>query len=140
MKVSSATTEINASPETIWGLLTDASKYPEWDPGMVRLEGKVALGEKITAHTKATDRAFPVTVSEFVPNRKMVWSSGMPLGLFKGARTFTLEPLDKGLVKFKVEEIFTGLLLPLIGRTIPDLNPTFAAFAKGLKERAEQSV
>src|SRR6476469_8769999 len=100
MKVSSATTEINASTETIWGILTAASKYPEWDPGMGRLEGKVAPGEKITAHTRAAGRAFPVTVSEFEPDRKMVWSSGMPFGLFKGVRTFTLEPLDKGLVKF----------------------------------------
>lgn len=139
MKVFSATTEINAAPETIWRILTDAEKYPDWDPGMVRLEGKVAPGEKIVAHTKASSRAFPVTVSDFEPNRKMVWSSGMPLGLFKGSRTFSLEPQGSGSVKFKVEEVFTGVLLPLIGRTIPDLNPVFADFAKGLKAQAEKA-
>src|SRR4051812_43352252 len=133
MKVFSATTEINASPETVWRILTDTAKYPEWDPGMVRLEGKIAPGEKITAHTKASSRAFPITVSEFEPNRKMVWSSGMPLGLFKGARTFSLTPQGNDKVTFKVEEVFTGVLLPLIGRSIPDLNPVFADFAKGLK-------
>ena len=139
MKVYSATTEINASPEKVWNILTDAEKYPEWDPGMVRLEGKIAQGEKITAHTKASSRAFPVTVSDFEPNRKMVWSSGMPLGLFKGTRTFSLEPQGNGTVTFKVEEVFTGVLLPLIGRSLPDLNLVFADFAKGLKEQAEKS-
>lgn len=59
MKEFSATTNIAASPETIWQLLTDASSYPEWDPGMVRLEGTVAPGQKITAYTKLSpDRAF----------------------------------------------------------------------------------
>jgi hypothetical protein len=76
-------------------------------------------------------------VSVFEPNRKMVWSSGMPLGLFKGARTFTLTPMDGGKTSVTVEEIFTGLLLPLIGRTIPDLQPSFNNFVEGLKQRAE---
>jgi hypothetical protein len=67
----------------------------------------------------------------------MVWSSGVPLGLFKGARTFTLTPMDGGKTSVTVEEIFTGLLLPLIGRTIPDLQPSFNNFVEGLKQRAE---
>jgi hypothetical protein len=45
MKVFGATIEINASPHTIWQILTDAPSYPEWDPGMLRLEGKVAPGD-----------------------------------------------------------------------------------------------
>ncbi len=70
MKEFSAKVTINAAPETIWDLLTDAAGYPDWDPGMIRLEGTVAPGEKITAHTKINpDRAFPVTVSQFVPNQ-----------------------------------------------------------------------
>jgi hypothetical protein len=140
MKMFSASIEIAASAEKVWQILTDGSKFPEWDPGMIRLEGKIALGEKITAYTKISpDRAFPVTVSVFVPLQKMVWSSGMPLGLFKGERTFTLEKLSNGRVKFQCQEVFTGLLLPLIGRTIPDLQPSFDAFAVGLKARAEQA-
>ena len=133
----SAEITISAAPKTIWAILTDAPKYPEWDPNMDRLEGTVALGEKITAHTKISDRAFPVTVSEFVPNKTMTWSSGMPLNAFKGARTFTLADNGDGTVHVLVREVFSGWMLPLIGRTIPDLSPTFVQFVEGLKQRAE---
>ena len=134
----SAKSTINAKPETIWAILTDAPKYPTWDPGVIKIDGTIASGNKITAHSKISpNRAFPVTVSEFVPNKKMVWSSAMPLGLFKGARTFTLTPKGDS-VEFDVREEFSGLLLPLIGRTIPDLSQNFQDFADGLKAEAEK--
>lgn len=138
MKESSATTEINAPPEKIWAILIDASKYTEWDPGMIRLEGKIAPGEKLIIYAKISpNRAFKVTVSQFEPNRKMVWSSGMPLGLFTGERTFSLERLSDSRVRFSLREVFTGLMLPLIGGSIPNLDSTFAEFASALKVRAE---
>src|SRR5512145_962124 len=101
MKEYSATTMINASPDTIWAILINAPGYPEWDPGVDRIEGRIAPGEKITAFTKLSPgRAFPVKVTEFVPNQKMTWSGGMPLGLFKGERTFTLAPQGNGATQF----------------------------------------
>jgi len=140
MKVFQATTTIAAAPETIWAILTNASGYPEWDPGVERIEGRIAPGEKITAYTKLSpDRAFPVTVTTFEPGRKMVWASGMPLGLFKGERTFTLSPEGQGATDFRLREEFSGLLLPLIGRSIPDMTSTFEQFAAGLKGRAERA-
>jgi len=66
----------------------------------------------------------------------MVWTGGMPLGLFKGERTFTLTPTADG-VRFAMREVYTGLLAPLIGRSIPDLQPAFDEFAAALKLRAE---
>ena len=140
MKEYSATTTIKALPETIWAILTNGPAYPEWDPGVDRIEGTIAPGEKITAYTKLSPgRAFPVKVSEFEPGRKMTWSGGMPLGLFKGERTFTLLPQQDGEVKFTLREVFSGPLLPLIGRSIPDLTESFEQFAAGLKKRAEQT-
>ena len=140
MKEYSATTLIAASPETIWAILIDAPRYPEWDPGVDRIEGTIAAGEKITAYTKLSPgRAFPVKVTEFVPGKKMIWSGGMPMGLFKGERTFTLSPQGNGTIEFTVHEVFSGLLLPLIGRSIPDLTLSFEQFATGLKNRAESA-
>ncbi len=139
MKEYQATTTIQASPETIWAILTHAPAYPEWDPGVDRIEGRIAPGEKITAYTKLSPgRAFPVKVTEFVPGQKMVWSGGMPLGLFKGERTFTLSPRSNGMTEFSVREVFSGPLLPLIGRSLPNLNAAFEQFAAGLKKRAEK--
>ncbi len=133
-----AVIEINAPPEAVWKVLTDVQAFPEWEPNVTKVEGEAALGNKITVHTKFSDRAFPVTVSEFVPHLRMVWSSGMPLGLFKGARTFTLTTVDGG-VKVKTREEFTGLLLPLFKGQIGDLQPTFDAFVEALKAKVESS-
>lgn len=138
MKRYSASTAIGASPETIWGILTDAKGYPDWDPSMDHIEGKLAPGETVKFFTKLSPQAFPVKVTAFEPNRKLVLTGGMPIGLFKSERTHTLIPGADGQTTFKTEEIFSGLLLPIFGGTIPDLTENFEAFAAALKEQAEK--
>lgn len=138
MKTFQVTRTIGASPDAIWAILVDAPRYLEWDPGMDRIEGRIAPGEKITVHSKVNPgRAFPVTVSTFEPGQRMVWTGGMPLGLFKGERTFSLTRAGDSQTEFMMREEFGGPLLPLIGRSIPDLTPSFEAFADRLKQRAE---
>ena len=138
MKEYSASIFIKASPNTIWAILTDASKYPEWDPVAERIEGNITLGETVKAFTKlAPGRAFPAKVTEFQPGRKMTWTGGMPLGLFKGVRTFTLIPQGNGTVEFILRERFSGPMLALIGGTLPDMTEPFQGFVAGLKARAE---
>lgn len=135
----SVSADISAPPATVWSILTDADRFPSWEPNVTRIEGRIAEGERITVHTRLSSRAFPVTVSVFDPERRMVWSSRMPLGLFHGARTFTLGALPGGVTRVTTREVFGGLLLPLIGRTLPDLQPSFDAFAAALKAEAERT-
>jgi hypothetical protein len=82
-------------------------------------------------------RAFPVRVTELTPEKRMTWTGGMPLGLFKGVRTYSLSPQSDGTTRFNMREEYTGPLLPLIWRTMPDLTASFEQFAAGLKQRAE---
>jgi hypothetical protein len=141
MKSYEATASIAASPEEIWRILTDAPGYTAWDSGVVKVDGRVAPGEKITVVSEANPgRAFPVKVTEFAPRSRMVWSGGMPLGLFRGVRTFTLSPQGNGSTRFHVREEYSGPLLPLIWRSMPDLGPSFTQFATGLKQRAEHAA
>jgi hypothetical protein len=140
MKAFAAKTTIRATPERIWNLLTDAAGYTRWNNTVDKVTGKIAPGERVTVHPKINPgRAFPVKVTEFEAPRKMVWTGGMPFGLFKGARTFTLTPRQNGDVEFSMREEYTGLLAPLIGRSIPDLQPAFDEFASDLKQAAEGS-
>ena len=129
---------INASPGRIWGLLTDGANYQSWNPAVIRVEGKIAPGETIKVVAKVNpDRTFPVKVSSVTPERSMTWSGGMPLGLFKGVRTFTLTPRGTDSTEFSMEEVYSGLLQPLIGRSVPDMTESFEQYATGLKQRAE---
>jgi len=141
MKSFSTETDINAPPEVVWSVLTDGSTFTDWDPGMISLDGTIGPDQPLTIYAEVSpDRAFKVKVSTFEPNKKMVWSSGMPLGLFKGARTFNLSPNGSGGTHFSMNETFSGPLLFLIGSTIPDLKPIFDDFAAALKQRAEAAV
>ena len=62
----------------------------------------------------------------------------MPLGLFTGERVFTLAPSPNGTVDFGMRETFRGLLAPLIGLTLPDMQPAFDEFAAALKREGER--
>ncbi len=130
---------INAPVEKVWALLTDAAGYTTWNPTIVSLEGNIAVGERISlVSTVNPKRAFKLNVVEMSP-QKMVWSDGMPLGLFKGERTFTVTPTTGGGTEFSMREVYSGLLAPLITKTIPDMTDSFEEFATGLKNAAEDA-
>ena len=131
---------IAASPETIWSILTDAPGYSGWDSGIERIEGTIAPGEKVKLHTEVQPgRTFGVKVGDVEPARRMTWTGGMPLGLFKGVRSFTLTPEGSGATRFDMREDYSGPLLPLISRSMPDLGPSFERFSSGLKAEAERA-
>jgi uncharacterized protein YndB with AHSA1/START domain len=128
---------IRATPERVWQLLADGPGYPGWNPSVVSLDGTLAVGEKIRlVSAVAPTRTFSLTVAEMDGPRRMVWTDGMPLGLFKGVRTYTLEPVAGG-TEFTMEEVFSGALAPLITKAIPDMTESFAQFADGLKTASE---
>jgi hypothetical protein len=141
MRYYEASSTIAAPPDAVWAILADASAYADWDSGVRSVEGTIAPGEKIKVVSEANPgRAFPVKVTEFEPGRAMTWSGGMPLGLFKGVRTFALTPEDGGATRFTMREEYSGPMLPLIWRSMPDLQPSFEKFAAGLKARAERGT
>ena len=128
--------DIQAPPDRIWSILTDAPAYPTWDSGVTKVEGRIADGEKITVHNEvAAGRAFPVKVTMRPPD-EMTWTGGMPLGLFTGVRTFRLA-LSNGGTRVTMREDYSGPLTGMMSRSIPDLQPSFDRFVNGLKARAE---
>lgn len=136
MEYASSTT-INATPEQIWEILTDAAGMSQWDSGVVEVEGTIAPGNKIKVTSEANPgRAFAVTVTEFEPGKRMVWKGGMPLGLFTGERTYSLTPGAAG-TEFSMREEYSGPLAGMMFKQIPDLKPSFDQFAAGLKAQAE---
>ncbi len=128
---------INASPETIWAILTNAPDFHNWNSTIDSIEGKIALNEVIKLHAKiAPDRTFKIKVSEFNPSSKMVWSDGN--AMFKGVRTFTLEPMGENVTVFTMQEVYTGAMLPMIKGSLPDFTEAFETFTADLKKEAEK--
>ena len=138
MRYYEATSTIAASPEAVWSVLSDGAAWPGWDSGVDAVEGAIVMGETIKIRSQAAPgRAFPVKVTRFEPPAHLRFSGGMPLGLFRGVRTYEVSPGSDGLVTFHMREEYTGPLLPFIWRSIPDLGPSFQRFATGLKQRVE---
>ena len=137
MKYYEVSASIDAPPERVWAVLTDAEAWPSWDSGIEKIEGSVSLGSKIKLYSEASPgRAFPLKVTELSSPSRMVFSGGMPLGLFKGVRTYTLSDSGGG-TDFHMREEYSGPLLGMIWRSMPDLQPSFDKFAEGLKKRVE---
>lgn len=140
MKSFAVSTMIRATPEAVWAVLTDGANWTKWNTTIEKVEGSIVPGGKLKVYTKLSPgRAFPIRVSEFAPPQRMVWTGGMPFGLFKGERTYSLTPKAGG-VEFSIREVFSGLMAPLITRSIPDLQPSFVEFAAALKQRSENGA
>lgn len=121
----------------MWAVLANGGGWSSWDSGVDSVDGRIALGETITIRSKvAPGRGFPVKVTTFEPNQRLVFSGGMPLGLFKGVRAYTLTPEGAG-TGLTMREEYTGPLLGMMWRSMPDLGPSFTRFVNGLKQRVE---
>ena len=140
MTTYSVKKDIAAPADRVWELLTDAAGYPGWNTTIIALDGDIAEGNRIKlVSTVNPKRAFKLTVSQVDEPRRMVWSDGMPLGLFRGVRTFTLTPAGEGSTTFEMVEVFSGLLEPIISKSIPDMSDSFEEFGESLKRAAETS-
>lgn len=128
---------IAAPIDEVWALLTDSTTYDDWNPAVISIEGDIEVGKTISLVSIVNPkRSFNLKVTEMDAPKRMVWSDGMPLGLFRGDRTYELVHRE-GSTTFSMTEEYTGLLAPLITKTIPDMTDSFDQFADGLKSAAE---
>lgn len=129
---------VGASPERLWSALLKVGAWPEWGMGVTNVEGSAVDGGRIKVSSEVSPgRAFPVRVGIDDHRRVMTWTGGMPLGLFKGVRTFRVAPDGEGS-ELDVQEQFTGPLVGPMARRMPDLQPSFDKFADGLKAHCER--
>lgn len=127
--------EIAAPTARVWALLTDADGFTRWNGTVTELRGPIALGRRLAIRVPISPRTFKPKVTVFEPERRMVWSDGAA-PFFKGTRTFTLEPRGDS-THFSMVEVFAGVMLPLIKRSLPDFRPTFEQTARDLQRAAQ---
>jgi uncharacterized protein YndB with AHSA1/START domain len=132
--------EIAADPQTVWDVLVDVGAWADWNPTVISIEGAGVAGTSVKlVSTLSPKRTFTLKVDEVTAPRRMVWSDGMPFGLFTGTRTYTVDAAPAGAVFTMVEE-YAGPMAGLIIRSIPELSGSFAEFADGLQQAAEGSA
>jgi hypothetical protein len=135
--------DIAASPEAVWGILTDFSAFPQWNPFIKEASGEQKVGGKLRIRIVSPGgkgMVFKPTVLACETNREFRWLGrlGIP-GLFDGEHGFTLEPIGDGRTRFTQREVFTGVLVPLLARSLDgSTKKGFEAMNMALKERAEK--
>jgi hypothetical protein len=135
--------EIDATPAEVWAVLTDFERYPDWNPFVRSLEGRLEVGTRLRVHIEPEGgtafRVKPV-VREAEPERAFAWLGHLLVpGLFDGEHRFRIEPLSNGRsVRFVHEEEFRGLLVPLLWKKLDtETRRGFEQMNAALKARVE---
>lgn len=134
--------EIAATPERIWSILMDFEGHHRWNPFVRSIEGNARVGETLTVFIQppgGRGMQFKPTVLAVEPAREFRWRGKLLIpGLFDGEHFFLLDPLPNGNVQLTHGENFSGLLVPLMKKSLEGgTRAGFVAMNEALKRRAE---
>jgi hypothetical protein len=131
------TRSIAAPTTTVWNLLTDIGAQSRWNSTLTSIEGKIAAGERVSFRVpEAPGQTFSPTVVAFDEPKSMVWRLNR-WPLLVSERTYRLVPGRPGSTEVTIDEVFQGMLLPLIARSLPDFGAMFERTTADLKAAAE---
>lgn len=135
---TSVNIHIQAEPDIVWALLTNATDMARWNATVVSVEGTIAPGETIRlVSTLDSDRTFKLKITTFEPPHQLIWADGMA-PFFRGVRTYTITPQPNGATQFTMHEKIGGLMFPMAAKHIPDFDASFEQYAADLKQEAEK--
>jgi hypothetical protein len=107
--------EINASPQTVWSVLDDISRYSEWNPTVPKISGKTKVDSVVElrlVQPNTPDLVLEPTIVRFVGARELRWISyGPDLSMLSAEHIFILKPRGDGGCRLIHNEIFTGTLV-----------------------------
>lgn len=138
MKTISATIDIAAPPADVWVVLTNLSRYPEWNPHIREGHGEVVVGNRLTLRLlppKGRSITIRPKVLTAEPGVELCLMAKLP-GIFSDEHRFVLSPIKEG-TRLVQSETFRGLLIPFISRTLADAQVSFQAHNEALKNRVE---
>ncbi len=134
------TKSIEAQARTVWNLLTDLRAQSKWNSTLTSIEGKIALGERVSFKVpEAPGQTFSPKIAAYDEPKSMVWRLNR-WPLLVSERTYRLTPGPHGSTELTIDEVFQGLLLPVIAKSLPDFAAMFERTATDLKAAAEAAT
>ncbi|MGH1335019.1 MAG: SRPBCC family protein [Aureispira sp.] len=124
-----------ATPLQVWQILTNTAAYPEWNPFIKELTGKMAQGEQLSAQIQ--NMRFRPIIIQYQPQRELRWLGKLLVkGLFDGEHVFRLEEQQDGSTILHHEEYFSGLLVPLFARQLEQqTKASFVSMNQAIEQR-----
>jgi hypothetical protein len=136
------TIEIDASVSKIWAVLTDFSRYSEWNPFIRSIQGKAKQGERLEILIQppgGNGMTFSPVILALQAEHELRWVGRLMLpGIFDGEHQFQLEPIGECRTLLIHREVFSGLLVPLLWQTLDtQTRQGFEEMNRALKNRVE---
>jgi S-(hydroxymethyl)glutathione synthase len=133
---------INAAPQTVWSIMDDLERYPEWNRLLPRIEGRTTVGQKLTATISYPDLEpipFSPTVTRIVGARELRWISTVPGNDgFTADHYFAMTPTAAGGTHLENCEVFEGTHLGMVWSLMETVGrKSFEDMNADLKARAE---
>jgi len=141
----STSIDIAASASRVWAVLMDFPAYSDWNPFVRHLTGSTATGSRLQVTVQPEGgraMSFAPEVLTCEPEREFRWRGKVIVsGLFDGEHAFKLAEAAAGSCRFVHEEVFSGVLVPLLmrGAMRASTQAGFEAMNRALKARAERS-
>jgi hypothetical protein len=112
-----AATEIHASPQAVWRVLTDLPRFRLWNPFIQAARGSTMKGG--TVRVRVEGLHFAARITERQDERELRWDGHVGAEwLARGDHVFTITPLADGWVRFHQVETFSGVLPWLLRRLL----------------------
>jgi hypothetical protein len=131
--------EIEAPAKDVRAVLVNFADYPNWNPFIVKVDGKVAVGSKLRVTVKPVGKntLSGDTIVTALTDSRLAWTGSLAVpGLFRGNHEFIIE--DQGTKSmFYQNEKMWGIIVPFI-----DVKADAAGFDlmnEALKKQAEKS-
>ncbi|MDX2302992.1 MAG: SRPBCC domain-containing protein [Microscillaceae bacterium] len=139
MKQYHTTITIQASVEQVWSELTDFSAYPQWNPIVGKLEGKMQEGNQIATYIVPLGKTFHPTLLSFKPQQEIVWQGAQGAKfLLAGKHYYRLEKISPHATRLLHGEYFTGLFSYFIAQDLlQKMIQAFESHNQLLKQRIE---
>ncbi|HEY6558527.1 MAG TPA: SRPBCC domain-containing protein [Polyangiaceae bacterium] len=134
--------DVEAPAARVWAVLSDFARYPEWNPFVMRIEGRLEVGSKLSVRLRLSGgRAVPIRprVTTLIAGQAFAWRGELlSRALFVGEHRFEVIPGGDGRARFVHSERFNGVLVPLLEKTLnTKARAGFEAMNRALKRRAE---
>lgn len=132
---------INADTATIWAVLSDLERYPEWNRYSPRVEGELRVGEVVwvEAHLDSEIQRVQNYVLSIVPEQELCWQSAGWYGfLARGTRCRWLVSTGEATTELVHHEIMQGPLAWLMEMQYRErIEKGLKMLDESLAERAE---
>jgi len=144
MPVYQTTFAVNAPAARVWETLTALDRYPEWNPQVPRVSGRLQPGERIALQLALPGRPpmdLTATIEEMRPDVLLTWRGHVVASwFFEGYRRFEIAPVTPEQVRVTHVEDVHGLLAPLFGLALGSrVQRSHDALNAALKARVEAS-